>query len=48
MNNQDLVDYICSLTPEQIDKLISQLTRLTSLLSGQAQPCPPEQTKQSQ
>ena len=48
MRNEDLINYILSLTPEQIEKLIAQIPRLTELLAEQDQPCPPEQSVQNQ
>ena len=43
-----LVSYILELTPEQVDKVVSQLPRLTELLSGSSQPCLQEQSLQKQ
>jgi hypothetical protein len=43
-----LVSYIMSLTPEQVEKLVNQLPRLTASLSGQDRSCPREQTAQIQ
>ena len=34
-----LMAYILTLTPEQVDKVVSQIPRLTELLSESAQPC---------
>lgn len=48
MKENKLLSYISMLTPEQIEKLVNQLPRLTALLSEQAPPYPPEQTSQSQ
>ena len=48
MKENQLLTYISSLTPEQIEKLVNQLPRLTSLLSEQAPLCPPGQTSQNQ
>ena len=48
MKENKLLSYISTLTPEQIEKLVKELPRLTSLLSEQAPLCPPEQTSQSQ
>ena len=42
-----LVKYILTLTPEQVDKVVSQLPRLTGLLSESSQPCLQEPSKQS-
>ena len=38
-----LLSYIDTLTPEQIEKLVNHLPKLTSLLEEQAQPYPREQ-----
>ena len=46
MKDNKLLSYISMLTPAQIEKLVSQLPRLTSLLSEQAQSCHREQTSQ--
>ena len=43
-----LISYILTLTPEQADKLVSQIPRLNELLSKSSQPCPQEQTEQIQ
>lgn len=43
-----LIKYIMELTPEQVDKIISQLPRLSALLEESSQPYPPEQTSQIQ
>ena len=43
----ELLSYISTLTPEQVDKIVSQLPRLTSLLEESSQPCPLEQTEQT-
>ena len=48
MSNNKLISYIASLSPEQLEKLIKELPRLTSLLQGQAPPCPQEQSSQTQ
>lgn len=48
MKENKLLSYISMLTPEQIEKLVNQLPRLTALLSEQAPPCPREQTLQNQ
>ena len=34
-----LMAYILTLTPEQVDKVVSQIQRLTELLSESEQPC---------
>ena len=47
-SNNELVSYIMSLTEEQVEKLISRLPLLTSLLEEASPPCPPEQTEQNQ
>ena len=46
--NDDLITYILSLTPEQIDKLTDQLPRLTALLSKSCQLDHLEQPLQNQ
>lgn len=38
MKNQKLFDYIATLTPEQIEKLINHLPQLISLLEESSQP----------
>lgn len=38
MKNQKLLDYVSSLTPEQIEKLINHLPQLISLLEESNQP----------
>ena len=45
-NSQEnkLISYILSLTPEQVDKLVESIPVLTSLLSVDIQPCPQEQS----
>lgn len=43
MMENKLLTYIESLTPEQIEKLITQLPRLTALLEETSQLCPREQ-----
>ena len=43
-----LISYVSSLSPEQIEKIVNQIPRLTSLLSEQAPPCPPGQFLQNQ
>lgn len=48
MKENQLLTYISSLTPEQIEKLVNQLPRLTSLLSEQAPLCHQEQSSQNQ
>ena len=48
MEENKLLSYISTLTPEQIEKLVKELPRLISLLQEQAPPCPPVQTSQSQ
>ena len=42
----ELISYIDSLTPEEINKIISQLPRLTSLLEESSQLCPQGQSPQ--
>lgn len=44
----ELIKYILSLTPEQVNKVVSQIPRLTELLEEPSQPCPQEQTSQTQ
>ena len=44
----ELLNFIENLTPEQVDKLVTQIPRLTSLLSGSSQLCHPAQTLQNQ
>ena len=39
-----LISYILSLTPEQVDKLVESIPILTSLLAVDIQPCPQEQS----
>ncbi len=46
--NEKLVDYILSLTEEQVDKLINRLPQLTSLLEEASPLCSQEQTEQNQ
>ena len=43
----ELLNFIENLTPEQVDKLITHLPRLTSLLSESCQLSPREQTLQN-
>ncbi len=43
----ELIKYILELTPEQVDKVVNQLPRLTELLSKSSQPCPQEQFSQT-
>ena len=43
-----LIKYILTLTPEQVDKVVNQIPRLIELLSESSQPCPPEQSAQNQ
>ena len=47
-DTEKLISYIMSLTPEQADKIIRQIPRLTALLEESLQPCPPEQSSQNQ
>lgn len=42
-----LMAYINTLTPEQIDKIINELPRLTSLLEESVPPDPPGQPPQN-
>ena len=44
----ELLSYISTLTPEQVDKILSQLPRLTSLLEESSPLCPLGQTEQNQ
>lgn len=49
MTNVDkLITYILTLTPEQADKVIRQLPRLTELLAESLQPCLQEQSLRTQ
>ena len=41
-----LMNYILSLTPEQVDKVVSRLQELTELIAEQEQLCPREQSAQ--
>ena len=43
-----LISYILTLTPEQVDKVVSQIPRLTELLAESSQPCLQEQSSQNQ
>lgn len=43
-----LLKYIISLAPKQVDKVVTQLPRLTSLLGEQEKPSPQEQSSQNQ
>lgn len=45
MKSQKLLDYVSSLTPEQVEKLIAHLPQLISLLEEQGQLCLQEQIK---
>ena len=45
---EELLSYITSLTPEQVDKAVSQLPRLISILEESYQPCLREQFLQNQ
>ncbi len=38
MKNQKLLDYVSTLTPEQVEKLITHLPQLISLLEESNQP----------
>lgn len=38
MKNQKLLDYVSTLTPEQVEKLINHLPQLISLLEEPCQP----------
>lgn len=44
----ELTAFLLNLTDEQVDKLITALPKLTSLLEESSQPCPPAQTSQNQ
>lgn len=46
--NDDLITYVLSLTPEQIDKLTHQIPRLTALLAESYQSDHREQPLQNQ
>jgi ferredoxin len=48
MKENKLITYIMSLTPEQVDKLVSSLPLLISLLLAEGQSCPPELSLQIQ
>ena len=39
-DTEKLMAYILTLTPEQVEKVVSQTQLLTALLSKSAQPCP--------
>ncbi len=43
-----LISYIMTLTPEQVDKVVNQLPRLSALLGESDQPCHQEQFSQKQ
>ena len=43
----ELVKYILNLTPEQADKVVSQLPRLSLLLEEPSRPCQPGQIVQT-
>lgn len=43
MKNQKLFDYLATLTPEQVEKLINHLPQLISLVEEPCQPCLQEQ-----
>ena len=45
---EELLSYISTLTPEQVDKVISQIPQLTELLSESLPPCHREQILQNQ
>lgn len=45
-DTEKLMDYILTLTPEQVEKVISQIPLLTALLSKSAQPCLQEPSEQ--
>ena len=47
-NSEKLLSYIMSLTPEQVEKIINHLPRLTALLEESCQPYPLEQSSQIQ
>lgn len=44
---EELLQYVSTLTPEQIDKVVSQLPRLNELLAEQAPLFPREQNSQN-
>ena len=44
----ELIKYISSLNPEQVDKIINQLPRLISLLEEPQPPCSPGEAPQTQ
>ena len=41
-----LINYILTLTPEQVEKVVNQIPRLTELLSESSQPCLQERSEQ--
>ncbi len=47
-DTEKLISYILTLTPEQADKIIRQMPRLIALREESSQPCPPEQSLQTQ
>ena len=44
MKDNKLVEFIYSLTEEEIDKIIAELPRLIAMLEESAQPCLPERS----
>lgn len=43
-----LVSYILSLTPEQVEKAVSRLPQVISAIEGLQQPAPPSENEQTQ
>ena len=44
MKDNKLVEFIYSLTEEEVNKIIAELPRLIAKLEESAQPCPPERS----
>lgn len=44
---QELLQYISAMTPEQVEKVISNLPQLISVLEAQGQPVPPIEIEQT-
>ena len=42
MSDNRLLEFIASLTEEQIEKIIAELPKVTALLAELDRPCPPE------
>jgi hypothetical protein len=45
-DTEKLMAYILTLTPEQVEKVVNQIPRLTKLLSELTQPCLQELSEQ--